>query len=229
MQAGGKMKKAFVSWSGGKDCCLAAYRAQQMGYKLAYLVNMVTQDGQRSCSHGMASRWVKLQSEAMGIPIVQNPTTGDNYEEVFTRTLKKLREEGVETGIFGDIDFNAHKEWIDRVCGNAGVTPVLPLWLQNQNDLARNFINLGFKTVIVATRSDLLGQDWLGRIFDASFLKDLAAFNKDITPCGEAGEFHSLVIDGPLFKKRMEIRETEKVQRENHYFLDIKKVDLVKK
>jgi diphthine-ammonia ligase len=223
------MKKAFVSWSGGKDCCQAAYQAQQMGFKLAYLVNMVTQDGQRSCSHGMASRWVKLQSEAMGIPIVQNPTTGDNYEEVFTNTLKKLREEGVETGIFGDIDFNAHKEWIDRVCGNAGVTPVLPLWLKDQNELARNFINLGFKTVIVATRSDLLGKEWLGRIFDSSFLKDLAAFNKDITPCGEAGEFHSLVIDGPLYKKRLEIRETEKVQRENHWFLDIKKCDLVKK
>lgn len=223
------MKKAFVSWSGGKDCCQAAYKARQDGYEIQYLLNMVTQDSQRSCSHGLAAGWITLQSAAMDIPLLQKPTTGDNYESVFTGTLVQLKEKGVDTGVFGDIDFNAHREWIERVCGKAGITPILPLWLQNQEHLARDFIEAGFKSVIVAVRADLLGQEWLGRIFDRSFLEDLAAWNKEITPCGEAGEFHSLVIDGPLFKKRIKICDTETVRRDNHWFLDIKRCELAEK
>jgi uncharacterized protein (TIGR00290 family) len=165
----------------------------------------------------------------MGVPVLQKPTTGDNYEAVFTETLLKLREEGVDTGIFGDIDFEPHREWIERVCGKAGVKAVLPLWQKKQDQLARDFIELGFESVLVAVRSDLLGKEWLGRKFDAAFLKDLCAFNKGITPCGEAGEFHTLVIDGPLFKKRIDILESEKVQRDNHWFLDIKKCELVER
>ena len=223
------MKKAFVSWSGGKDCCQAGYRAIKEGCEIKYLLNMVTQDGQRSCSHGISSAWIRLQSEAMGIPVVQKTTTGDNYEAVFTDTLIKLREEGVDTGIFGDIDFGPHREWIERVCGKAGVTPVLPLWLGNQAEIAADFIKLGFKAVVVAIRSDLLGKEWLGREFDTGFLRDLAALNKNITPCGEAGEFHTLVVDGPLFKKSVQIMEAGEVQRDNHWFLDIKKMTLVEK
>ena len=222
------MQNAFISWSGGKDCCQAAYKAQQNGYQIRYLLNMVTQDAQRSCSHGIASRWIKLQSEAMGIPIVQKPTTGENYESVFIDALAELRQEGVETGIFGDIDFIPHLEWIQKVCARAGVAPVLPLWQKDQSQLARDFIRLGFVAVIVAVRADLLGPEWLGRKFDRVFLNDIAALNQDITPCGEAGEFHSLVIDGPLFRQRIEIKEAVKVQRENHWFLDIRKCELAR-
>ena len=221
------MKKAFVSWSGGKDCCQAAYQAINMGYEIRYLLNMVTQDGQRSCSHGIAAKWIKLQSEAMGIPVIQQPTKGDNYEAVFTESLIKLKQEGVGVGVFGDIDFLPHLDWIEKVCKQAGIEPVLPLWGGNQDKIIRDFIDLGFVSVVIATRADLLGKEWLGRKIDAAFLKELAAFNQNITPCGEAGEFHSLVVDGPLFKKRLQIKETEQVKRDNHWFLEIKKCDLV--
>jgi diphthine-ammonia ligase len=223
------MEKAFVSWSGGKDCCQAAYLAQKQGFQIKYLLNMVTQDGQRSCSHGLASNWIKLQSEAMAIPVLQKLTTGDNYESVFTASLAKIKEEGINTGVFGDIDFNAHREWIERVCGKAGVTPVLPLWLGDQDKIARDFIQAGFKSVVVAVRSDLLGEEWLGRVFNLDFLKDLSSCDRGITPCGEAGEFHTLVLDGPLFQKRMRIVEAGKVQRDNHWFLDIRKIELLRK
>jgi diphthine-ammonia ligase len=223
------MKKAFVSWSGGKDCCLAAYQAGLQGFSVNYLVNMVTQDGLRSSSHGISAACIKLQAEALQIPILQNPATRESYESVFTATIARLKAEGVETGIFGDIDFNAHREWIDRVCGQAGITPVLPLWLKNQEQIALDFIKAGFTSIIVAVRSDLLGPEWLGRVFNAGFLKDLAAFNRDITPCGEAGEFHSLVIDGPLFKKRLAIPESNVERRDNHWFFNILKCELVEK
>jgi len=220
------MNKAFVSWSGGKDCCQAAYLAQKQGFEIKYLLNMLTQDGQRSCSHGLSSNWIRLQSEAMGIPVLQKLTTHETYESIFTATLLKLKEEGINTGIFGDIDFNPHREWIERVCAPSGITPVLPLWLGKQDEIARNFIKAGFESVVVAVRSDLLGEEWLGRTFNLDFLKDIAACNKDISPCGEAGEFHTLTLDGPLFLKRMKITQAAKVRRDNHWFLDIQKIEL---
>lgn len=223
------MKKAFVSWSGGKDCCLAAYYAGLQGYELSYLINTVTQDMQRSCSHGMNSAWIKLQSEAMGIPIIQSATTGENYQQVYVDTIKKIKPEGVETGIFGDIDFNPHREWIEQTCNMAGVEPVLPHWNKDHMQLARDFIAKGFTSIVIATRADLLGEEWLGRKFDESFLSDISAFNKDISACGEAGEFHSLVIDGPLFKKSLKIVEAEKVRRNDHWYYDIKRCELVSK
>jgi diphthine-ammonia ligase len=223
------MKKAFVSWSGGKDCCQAAYRAVRQGFAVCYLLNTVTQDGQRSCSHGLSSRWLRLQSEALDIPVVQILTAGDNYEAVFTEALLKFKAEGVDTGIFGDIDFNAHRAWIERVCGKAGIIPVLPLWQIEQDKIAADFIGAGFEAVAGGTQTDLLGGGWVGRKYDAAFLKDLAACGKNITPCGEAGEFHTLVVDGPLFKKRLAILETAKVKRENHWFLDILRCEIREK
>jgi diphthine-ammonia ligase len=219
------MEKVFVSWSGGKDCCLSLYRAVKSGMDVRYLANMVTEDGQRSCSHGINAAVIKKQAEALGIPIAQKPTTGDNYEAVFAATLKGFKQEGITGGVFGDIDFNAHREWIERVCSNAGITPHLPLWLEDQQKLIEEFIDAGFKSVVVAVKADLLGQEVLGRTIDRKFLDYIAGLNKNITPCGEAGEFHSLVVDGPLFKKRLVLKETEKVTRGDHHFLEILKTE----
>ena len=222
------MEQAFISWSGGKDCCLACYRATANGLQIRYLVNMVTEDGQRSRSHGLAAKWLQMQAQAIGIPLIQRPTTSANYEAEFKSTLLALKQEGITAGVFGDIDFNAHREWIDRVCSETGITPYLPLWEENQNKLLREFIDLGFEAVVVATRADMLGEDWLGRKLDSDFLADLAKL-ENITPCGEAGEYHTLVINGPLFQKRIEIIEANKVLRDGHWFLDIVRCELKSK
>jgi diphthine-ammonia ligase len=223
------MEKVFVSWSGGKDCCLAFYRAKKNGMDIRYLVNMTTNDGKRSCSHGINASVIKKQAEALGVSIVQKPTSDTNYEEVFTQTLKGFKQEGITGGVFGDIDFNAHREWIERVCGNAGVKATLPLWLEDQTELMDEFIGAGFKSVVVAVKAGLMGPEFLSRTIDKKFLADIRALNKDITPCGEAGEFHSLVVDGPLFKKQLVLKETEKVTRGEHHFLEIVKTELKSK
>ena len=223
------MIKGFVSWSGGKDCCLAAYQARKLGIEIVYLLNMVTADGQRSCGHGIAVQWICLQAEALGIPLLQFPTTEDNYQSVFTNALKELKYDGVTTGVFGDIDFEPHREWIENTCQPSGITPVLPLWGGNQKQIVRDFLELGFRTKVIATRADLMGEEWLGRTVDNEFLQDLRDLNKSITPCGEAGEFHTLVIDGPLFKKSLEIREAAPQRRSEHWFWDIKKIELMEK
>jgi uncharacterized protein (TIGR00290 family) len=223
------MVKAFASWSGGKDGCLALYRAKQAGIDIRFLVNMVSEDGKRSCSHGIRAAVIKEQAKALGIPIVQKSTTTNTYEKVFMDTLKVLKKNGVTAGIFGDIDFNEHREWIERVCKVAAITPRLPLWLEDQTKLLEEFIDAGFKSVVIAVKADLLGKDALGRIVDREFIEYIKALNKDITPCGEAGEYHTLVIDGPIFQKRLEITEKEIVSRGEHHFLEITKTRLIDK
>jgi diphthine-ammonia ligase len=220
------MYPAFASWSGGKDCCLALHTAKFEGIEVRQLFNMVSEDGQRSRSHGIRAAVIKQQAEALGIPILQQPTVDEGYEEVFIKTLKEFKQSGIVMGIFGDIDFSPHREWIEKVCKAADITPYLPLWQADQLQLVEEFIAAGYKAIVVATRTDLMGKEFLGRTLDYSLIADIAALNKDITPCGEAGEFHTLVVDGPIFVKRLELTKTEIVTRMEHHFLEIHAAEL---
>ncbi|MCK4863628.1 MAG: diphthine--ammonia ligase [Dehalococcoidales bacterium] len=222
------MPRVFASWSGGKDCCLALHRAVAGGLAVSYLANTVSDDGQRSRSHGISAAVIRKQAEALGIPIVQQRTEGDNYEAQFIRMLKTFRQEGIDGGVFGDIDFEPHRDWIERVCAEADITPHLPLWGEDQKKLMEEFIDAGFIAVVIAAKAELFGEEVLGQKIDRDFIKQLDELSKtrDITPCGEAGEYHTLVIDGPLFKKRLEITQSRKVEREGIRFLDILSLEL---
>jgi diphthine-ammonia ligase len=225
------MPQVFASWSGGKDCCLACHRAIASGLEVRYLANTITEDGQRSRSHGISAEVIRTQSQAIGIPVIQRRTSKEAYEAEFIKMLNILKQDGIEGGVFGDIDFNAHREWIDRVCRQADITPYLPLWEESQDKLMDEFINLGFEAVVVAARADLFGEEVLGQSIDRDFLAHLKELGraKAITPCGEAGEYHTLVIDGPLFQKRLEIQKTRKVLREGRHFLDILSTSILSK
>ena len=222
------MSQVFVSWSGGKDSCLAGYLATVSGLKVRYLANMITEDGKRSWTHGLTPELLQVQAQAIGIPITQRRTTGDTYEAEFINMLRAFKAEGIEGGVFGDIDFNAHREWIERVCQKASIIPHLPLWLESQDKLMKEFIDYGFEAIVVAAKADLFGEEVLGQKVDMDFIRQLEQLRqtKDITLCGEAGEYHTLVIDGPLFKKRLEILETRKILREGIRFLEILSTDL---
>ena len=219
------MYEVFTSWSGGKDSCFACYRANDSGLKVRYLLNMVTEDGKQSWTHGLSAEILQIQSKAIGIPLVQRRTASANYETEFKNILLSLKHEGISGGVFGDIDFEEHRQWIEKVCQYADITPHLPLWGQSQDKIMSDIIDLGFEAVIVATKADLLGEEWLGHKVDLEFLSAIKQ-SKDITPCGEAGEYHTFVIDGPLFKKRVEILDSNKVLREGHWFLEIAKCEL---
>jgi uncharacterized protein (TIGR00290 family) len=212
---------AFTSWSGGKDSALALYKAlKDKSIQVSHCLNMITDDGKYARSHGVSSEIVQAQTEAMGLPILQPSATWDNYEEKFKTAVYTLKKDGVNTGIFGDIDVEAHRQWVERVCRELDITPILPLWLGNREQLMREFIEIGFKAVVTAVNSSYMGQEWLGRVIDDTFLIDLKK-KETIDLCGENGEYHTLVLDGPLFHKRINILETQPVKIENHWFLNI--------
>jgi len=222
------MEAVFTSWSGGKDCCLACYRAVARGLKVRYLANMVAEDGKRSYSHGLAPRVLEAQAQAIGIPLIQRRARRDNYEAEFKKMLLSLKEEGISGGVFGDIDLDEHRQWIERVCGDVAVTPHLPLWGEQQEELLKDFISLGFTAIVVAAKAELFDREWLGRKVDRDFLDHLEVLKetKEVTPCGEAGEYHTLVVDGPLFERRLEILRSRRVLREGRWFLSILEVGL---
>jgi uncharacterized protein (TIGR00290 family) len=135
-------------------------------------------------------------------------TDWKGYEGAFVDTLKVLRERGHRVGVFGDIDLLPHREWEEKVCAAAGMRAHLPLWQRDRTALAREFLTLQFRAVVVCVDSRHLGDEYCGREYDAQFLADLP---RGVDACGENGEFHTLVYDGPAFHERVrfEVLSTE--------------------
>ncbi len=125
--------------------------------------------------------------------------------------------------VFGDIYLQEHRDWIERVCGEVGIIPVMPLWGIAPERILAEFIEAGFEAVIVSVKADIFSKEWLGRKIDHGVLSDLKklAPGKRVDVCGEQGEYHTLVVDGPLFGKRLQITYGDTVQRNGYWFLDI--------
>ncbi len=187
---------ALVSWSGGKDSCLAFWRAKSSGTDISLLITAMDESGARSRSHGVPPQLLQAQAASLGLPLAFYDTSWKTYEEKFIAMLSKARERGIEQAIFGDIDLVPHREWEEKVCGAAGLEARLPLWGEARRKLVDEFIEAGFKAVVVCVNGNYLSQDFVGRDFDAAFLADLPP---GVDACGENGEFHTFVVDGPAF------------------------------
>lgn len=193
--------RALCSFSGGKDSCLALWHAQQLGLDVRALLVMFEESGERSRSHALAPQLIERQASSLGLELITRNASWSNYEQVFTSTLRELATHGFEAVVFGDIDLQAHRDWEERVCRTAGLKAVLPLWHRSRDALAREVIDVGFRSIVVCVDSKHLPDEFCGREYDASFLADLPA-NVDV--CGENGEFHTFVYDGPNFLRPVE-------------------------
>jgi len=213
-------KKLFASWSGGKDSCLALCRAIKAGGVPSALLTTLTGDGSRSRSHGLAQEVIAAQSRLLDIESKTCQTSWDDYEERFVETVTQLARAGVKDGIFGDIDLEPHREWVEKVCARCGVTPHLPLWLEERRRLLDDFIESGFTAMIVAVRDERLDRSFLGRIIDHPLIDALETAGVDA--CGEEGEFHTVVVNGPLFKKPLGLIKGEMITHDGYTFLDLK-------
>ncbi|MEM2081154.1 MAG: diphthine--ammonia ligase [Candidatus Bathyarchaeia archaeon] len=214
--------KVIASWSGGKDSCFALYKAIQEGHAVSHLLTMMS-DPEKSNFHMIRTDVLDAQSEAISIPIVKYVTTPETYEQDFKKALLQMKSKGVEGIVTGDVfDVALHEAgWLDRICGEVGLTPVKPLWHRDTTQILQEFINAGFRAVLVRVKTDLLGLEWLGREINPVFFEDLRKLG-NVDPCGEHGEFHTVVIDGPIFRKRIEILESEKVKLNGYGRLVIK-------
>ncbi|MEA3442577.1 MAG: diphthine--ammonia ligase [Chloroflexota bacterium] len=208
--------KVFSSWSGGKESALATYKAISQGHEVLYLVNFVSEDGKRSRSHGIKANVLALQAEAMGIPLIQVKTSWEDYEENFKKVATRLKKKGIEGGIFGDMELEEHREWIERVCGELKIKAFLPLWGIEAEELIDEFLKLGFKAMVIATKLD---ENLLGKVLDEALLNQVIRLGSH--PCGENGEYHTFVTSGPTFKKPFEVALGKKEERDDTWFLEV--------
>lgn len=219
--------RCFVSWSGGKDSCLALWRAQRGGADIACLLTTYSPRTGRTMGHGLPIELVRTQAEGLGLELVAVETEWGDYEENFGRALRGLSARGVEAGVFGDLDIAEHRAWVERVAAQADLKAHLPLWGGDQVSLLREFVAAGFKAMIVAARSEI-GLQWLGRPLDARCVADLERElgGGGLSPSGENGEYHTVVLDGPPFSRPLEVTEATAVLRGRDWVLDIRQFGL---
>jgi len=212
-------KKIFSSWSGGKDSCLALYKAMQSGGRAVYLLTMMTEQGQRSRSHGLHRSIIEAQAAALSLPFMVFSASWDAYEEHFVSALGELKDFGITDGIFGDIDLEPHREWVEKVCARQNMAPHLPLWQQERRTLLADFINAGFAAIIVAVNNDRLDNAFLGRTLDWQTIDDLEKAGVDA--CGEEGEYHTVVTDGPIFSQPLILQHGDVISHDGYSFLNV--------
>ncbi|MCL5951181.1 MAG: diphthine--ammonia ligase [Chloroflexi bacterium] len=209
----------FCSWSGGKDSCLALYHALQQGGVPKPLFAMMAEGGQLSRSHGLPRSLLDEQSRQLRIPITFRSASWDEYEATFLEALHEFKADGVETGVFGDIDVDSNREWVERVCRQSGIAPFHPLWKRPRRALLEEFIDLGFKATIVAVNSAKLDTRFLGRTIERETVGDME--QAGIDPSGELGEYHTVVTPGPMFSSEIVLKIKGQKTHDGYSFLEM--------
>ena len=210
--------RAAISWSGGKDCCTAMLRTHQ-GFDVVAMLTMFTEDGQRSRSHGLRPEVVEAHARRLGVTSLTRRCSWSTYTDEYCGMLGEAAAVGVTHVIFGDIMGDAHRAWDERVCAAHGLSPVLPLWGESARVLPRALIFYYRLAIIVTARSARLDQAWLGRRIDADAVRELETLGID--PCGEYGEYHTLVTDTPLFTAPLAVEFGSREMHSECWTLDV--------
>ncbi|WP_026094061.1 Dph6-related ATP pyrophosphatase [Acinetobacter venetianus] len=212
-------RRSIVSFSGGKDSSLALYHALQSGTVIGLIV-MLEEQGQRSLSHAMPLDIIQAQADAIGLPVFMTSSSWADYEDKFIDLMNQAKQKGAEVLVTGDLDMPQHGCWHDRVTQQVGLKLAMPLWLRPHREVVEEFINLGFRSVVVTVNLKLgMKVEDLGKILTLEYIQELES--RDIDPCGEGGEFHTTVIDGPIFNKAIPVRQCNIVYHEEYAFLPL--------
>ena len=207
--------RTYFNWSGGKDSALALYYAlKDNRYSVEKLVTNLSSQYRRISMHGVREALLEAQAASIGIPLqklfLPDQPSMSEYESYMTAQMADLKKESFSHALFGDIFLEDLKYYREQQLKNAGLEAGFPLWKRNTTELMNEFIDLGFKTIVVCTNSSVLDDSFAGRVIDKDFLRDLP---KGVDPCGENGEFHTFVYDGPIFKEPIKFTIGEKVLR----------------
>jgi len=207
------MQKAYFNWSTGKDSSLALYHIlQQKEYDVTQLVTTVNKDYKRVSMHGLRETLLDAQVARLQLPLKKiyfpAQVSMSDYDEAMRNAMEELVSHGFQYGIFGDIFLEDLRKYREERLVEVGITGVFPLWKKNTTTLLQEFISLGFKAITVCVNAKLLDESFVGRILDEDFIKDLP---DGVDPCGENGEFHTFVFDGPIFSTPIDFTIGEKV------------------
>ena len=206
-------KKVVISFSGGKDSVLSLHKAVSLGYEPIALMTTINKNKGDSWFHDISSDLLKQVSLAINIPLLLVECSGENYENTFEIALKNMKNLGAEACIFGDIDIAHHREWGEIRCKNTGLEAIFPLWQENRETLVKEFIDLGYKAIIKKVNLKNMNVDFLGKTLSHKLLEEIKATGSDV--CGENGEYHTFVYDGPIFSKEIPLKNTGDVINEN--------------
>jgi len=211
-------EKVLFTWSGDKDSALALYEIQMPnGYEISALLTIVTEGYERISMHGVRSILLERQAKSIGLPVEKIYITGSVSNQ--GDKLLKYRSQGVFSVAFGDVFLKDVRKYREENLAKIGMRAIFPLWKRDSIELAQTFMALGFRSVITCVDSTVLDGRFAGRDFDDQFLRDLPP---EVDPCGENGEFHSFVYDGPIFDKRISHRKGRVILRDNRfYFCDL--------
>lgn len=218
-----KNRRFVASFSGGKDSSLALYKAMQEGTAIGIIV-MMEETGERSRSHSLIPSVLQAQAESIGLPLYMGAASWESYEGVFVRLLKDAKELGAEVLVTGDIDVPEQDCWHERVTDSVGLELSMPLWRKSHKEVVEEFIRLGFVTKVVTVNLKKgMKEDDLGRVLTLEYMKELEG--RGIDPCGEAGEFHTTVISGPLFKQYVKVRHGKITSEGDFMYLTLELVN----
>jgi len=217
-------EKVVLSWSGGKDSAMALYVLLRSGrYKVVSLLTTISKQYERISHHGVRVELLEQQAAALGIRLhklylpYSNCSNAD-YAAAMKKVMLEYKNSSVLTVAFGDIFLQDLREYRQRNLAKVGMEGIFPIWHRDTSELVQTFIALGFKAYLACVDSKKLGQEFAGRLIDAGLIRDLP---EGVDPCGENGEFHSYVYDGPIFRRSVRVSVGEVVLRDVRYFADL--------
>jgi len=214
------MEKVLVSWSGGKDSAMALHEIlESQQYQVAALLTTVTAEYDRISMHGVRCSLLERQAWSLGLPLdkvlISKESPNEEYETRMAQTLMKHMASGVTSVVFGDIFLEDLRKYRENNLAILGMKAVFPLWKRDTGQLMQSFIALGFKAITVCIDTQALDGQFAGRIINRQFMIDLP---KTADICGENGEYHSFVYDGPIFKRSIPYKVGETVLRDDRFY-----------
>jgi uncharacterized protein (TIGR00290 family) len=180
---------------------------------------MMTEDGSRNRAHGLPLAFLQAQADSLGIPLIVRGTSWEDYEKDFLSVIRDFTRQEIDSGVFGDIDLEGHREWVERVCSTVGMQAFEPLWKRDRRALLEEFLRVGFRATIVSVKEGVLDRAFLGKTLDADLVDDLEKAGIDAS--GEEGEYHTAVTDGPIFTHPVPLRWREILSHGGYSFLDV--------
>jgi len=218
------MNKVLVSWSGGKDSAMMLYRLRQSReHRVHALLTTLAREDERLGIHFVRGELIEAQAASIDLPLhkifINSTATNAEYEQAMAETLAQFRDrEGIEEIAFGDLFLEDIRSYREAFLARQRMRGLFPIWGQDTKKFVRDFIKLGFRAIVVSVNTQSLDESFAGELLDEAFLEKLPA---GIDPCGERGEFHSFVFDGPIFKHAVKFKRGEISLREGHFCCDL--------